>query len=188
MHGDGPSEPLARTLAHVLEAVRESGARAAVAGGIAQQVWGRVRATRDLDLLVALESDQDLSVALNKRGFRTSRPPKVLDDMTLRSFVREDSASFVDVTVGILLVRDGLGLEAVRRAVSISLGEFEVPVVTAEDLPLLKLVADRVLDRKDAEDIVRAQGTRLDLEWLRDRARQLGVAPALERVLDASKS
>ena len=52
MPGESLSGPLRRTLGEVLDALASAGARAAVAGGIAQQVWGRIRATRDLDLLV----------------------------------------------------------------------------------------------------------------------------------------
>jgi hypothetical protein len=182
------SGPLRRTLVDVLDALATAGARVAIAGGIAQQVWGRIRATRDLDLLVLSASgERPVFDALKARGLRATRKPTSLAAMTLHSFVREDPEGFVDVPVDLFFVTGGLGSDAVDRAVSLPLGGRSIPVVRAEDLILLKLLADRILDRADAEDVVREQGDRLDLADLRTRATQLGLLPALERTLRAAR-
>jgi len=183
------SGPLRRTLGEVLDALAAAGARAAVAGGIAQQVWGRIRATRDLDLLVlSAAGEGPVLDALRTRGLRATRKPTSIAGMTLRSFVRDDAEGFVDVPVDLFFVTSGLGSEAVERAVSLSIGGRAVPIVQAEDLLLLKLLADRVLDRADAADIVRAQGDRLDVPYLRARAAKLGLLPALEKALRTART
>jgi hypothetical protein len=79
------------------------------------------------------------------------------------------------------------GEDAVRRAVLLSVGSLEVPVVSAEDLLLLKLLADRVLDRVDAEDIAREQSGRLDLDYLTRTAAGLGLADRLAELLDRTR-
>ena len=188
MPGDSLSGPLRRTLDEVLDALAAAGARAAVAGGIAQQVWGRIRATRDLDLLVlSVAGEGPVVDALKARGLRATRKPKSIAAMTLHSFVREDPEGFVDVPVDIFFVTSGLGPEAVERAVSLPVAGRAIPVVRAEDLLLLKLLADRVLDRADAEDIVREQRDRLDVAYLRSRASTLGLSAALERTFQAAR-
>jgi hypothetical protein len=173
----------------VLDAIAAAGARAAVAGGIAQQVWGRIRATRDLDLLVrSAAGEGPVLGGLAARGLRPTRKPTSLAAMTLHSLARDDPEGFVDVPVDLFFVTSGLGAEAVERAVPLTIGGRAIPVVRAEDLLLLKLLADRVLDRADAEDIVREQGDRIDIADLRTRAATLGILPALERTLRAART
>jgi hypothetical protein len=187
--GEPLSGPLRRTLDEVLDALASAGARAAIAGGIAQQVWGRIRATRDLDLLVlSVAGERPVLDALKARGLRATRKPRSIAAMTLHSFVRDDPEGFIDVQVDLFFVTTGLGPEAVERAVSLPVAGRAIPVVRAEDLLLLKLLADRVLDRADAQDIVREQGARLDVAYLRSRAATLGLAAALERTLQAARA
>ena len=183
---DAPfSGPLFRTLEEAIAILRAHDVAFALAGGLAQQVWGRVRATRDLDLLVSMPGDPEaLLDAFAVRGMRALGEARRLGDLELHSFTREDSEAFVDVAVDLLFARSGLGEEAVRRAVSLRIGKSEVPVVSAEDLLLLKLLADRVLDRVDAEDIAREQKGRLDLQYLRRQAGRLGVADQLAELLE----
>lgn len=188
MPGESLSGPLLRTLGEVLDALAATGARAAVAGGIAQQVWGRIRATRDLDLLVVAAGDEAQVIeALKARGLRTTGRPRSIAEMTLCSLVREDTDGFVDVQVDLFFVTRGPGREAVDRAVSLPVAERTIPMVRAEDLLLLKLLADRVLDRADAVDIVREQEGRLDMTYLRARASSLGLVPQLDRTLQAAR-
>ncbi len=117
MPADSLSGPLRRTLDEVLDALAASGARAAVAGGIAQQVWGRIRATRDLDLLVlSAAGEKPVLDALKARGLRVTRKPKSLATMTLHSLVRDDPEGFIDVPVDLFFVTSGrIGSRRTRR-------------------------------------------------------------------------
>jgi hypothetical protein len=189
VRSDAPfSGPLFRTLEEALAILRAQGIAFALADGLAQQVWGRVRATRELDLILSMPGDRGaLLDAFAARGMRTLREPRLLGDLELHSLSREDSEAFVDVSVDLLLARGGLGEDVVRRAVLLSVGSLEVPVVSAEDLLLLKLLADRVLDRVDAEDIVREQSGRLDLDYLTRTAAGLGLADQLAELLDRTR-
>jgi hypothetical protein len=161
----------------VLRIARQAGTPVAVAGGPAQQVWGRIRATRDIDLLAAPRVPRAFLEALVQGGLTAA----TLGDVDLVPLVREES--FADIEVDLLLVKGGFGERAVRRAIELDIGGMEDPFVTAEDLILLKLLADRVLDRADVEDIVREQSGRLDLAYLRSEAATLGLSDRLEIVL-----
>ena len=44
------------------------------------------------------------------------------------------------------------------------------------------------LNDSDAQDIVREQGARLDVAYLRSRGATLGLSPALERTLQAARA
>lgn len=57
--------------------------------------------------------------------------------------------------------------EVLRRAVPIQLGGREVPVTTAEDLILLKLVFHRPKDLQDIRGILWVQRGKLDLDYMR---------------------
>jgi predicted nucleotidyltransferase len=170
-------------LRDALRVAQEAGVSVAVAGGLAQQVWGRIRATRDIDLLVATSERATLLDAFDAAGFCRG-PQTALGDADLVTVVREDT--FIDIEVDLLLVSGGFGESAVTRAVPLDLDGLRVPFVTAEDLILLKLLADRVLDRADVRGIVLEQAGRLDLAYLRATAADLGLSDALEAALRAS--
>ncbi|MHC4223336.1 MAG: nucleotidyl transferase AbiEii/AbiGii toxin family protein [Planctomycetota bacterium] len=179
------SGPLFRTLEEILRVLRAHGTRFALAGGLAQQVWGRVRSTRDVDLLISMPDDlSSLLAAFAARAIHASGEPRRLGDLEFHSLSREDPEAFVDVPVDLLVARGGLGEQAVRRAISLPIGSLVVPVVSAEDLLLLKLLADRILDRVDAEDIAREQSGRLDLAYLKEGAGNLGLTDQLTDLLD----
>ena len=57
--------------------------------------------------------------------------------------------------------------EILRRAVPLTLGGRPVPITTAEDLILLKLIVHRVKDLLDVRGILWLQRGRLDLDYLR---------------------
>jgi hypothetical protein len=75
------------TFRSVVEALRESATLYAFIGALPVLAWGRVRATTDIDLVVAVESDWDVfAKALETRGIRQSKhvgPADPADDLPI---------------------------------------------------------------------------------------------------------
>ena len=81
--------------------------------------------------------------------------------------------------VDFLMARGDYQDQAIRRAVEIKFGQAKARVISAEDLILYKLLADRPMDRLDAQAVVEEQGKRLNLAYLRRWARKLGLSKKL---------
>jgi predicted nucleotidyltransferase len=168
--------------------------RFAVGGALANNFWGVVRTTYDIDCLIALPAVKY----------------QMLADQLAASgcFARDDGGEFVPVTVPRLRkqvqqhsviecfqhdVRIELFVpivplqeEILRRAVMLPLGNREVPITTAEDLILLKLAFHRAKDVQDVRGILWVQRGRLDLDYLRHwsaRTHEADVQQELERLI-----
>lgn len=141
-----------------------------VYGGIAFPFWGRVVATDDVDLVVRVaESDVErLFKAFRAAGFYLPDNAERLffiDTWTVASLKGRD----VDLALG----ATEFDASALARAVRVRVFGREVPVASAEDLILYKLVAHRRKDLAHIEDILVRQGNTLDLAYLNTWAQKI---------------
>lgn len=149
-------------------------------GAQAAILYGSTRVTEDIDITIALGSlaPRDVVAAFEKRGFR------------LR--VR-DSAGFVDRTkvlpvvhtksaipVDVVFAGPGLEEEFMDRRKVIERRKLDLPVVSPEDLVVLKILAGRPHDYEDLRAVLRGVGAALD------RARVTSTLTALEHALGQS--
>lgn len=162
-----------------------------VGGSIASSYAGEPRSTVDIDIVAAIRDDQvPALVAALSTGF-------YVDEDAVRRAVRERSstnlihrASMLKVD---LFVAGGTPLDAQqiarRQAVPVAEG-VTISIHPPEDILLQKLrwyrLGHEVSDRqwRDVRGIVRVQGTRLDVAYLRQHAPTLGVSDLLERALE----
>jgi len=142
----------------VLDALERRGVRYAVFGGLAMAAHGFDRATRDLDLFVASDSD---NVELLRRSLAD-----VFDDPDIAQITAEDLGGDypaiqygppgVDFTIDIVsrlgeaFLFDDLEIERV------SAGPVEIAVVTPATLYRMKRDTVRPRDRDDAQRLARA--------------------------------
>ncbi len=183
-------ESLLVVVADVLDA---AGIRYAVGGSVASSRFGEPRATLDLDVVVELTygAIPGLVAALT--------PAFWVDRDAMRSAYQHGTAfqavhvewmAKVDFFVA---GDDPLGRAQLDRRTALTLpgarGPKEVWFVSAEDIVLQKLrwfrASADVLERqlRDVGGVLRVQGARLDLRYLRTAAPRLGVADLLERAL-----
>jgi hypothetical protein len=142
----------------VLDALERRGVRYAVFGGLAMAAHGFDRATRDLDLFVASDAD---NVELLRRSLAD-----VFEDPDIARITAEDLGGEypaiqygppgVDFTIDIV---SRLG-EAFRfddlEIERVSVGPFEIAVVTPATLYRMKRDTVRPRDRDDAQRLARA--------------------------------
>ena len=181
------SVPLLDTLRRALRILDELAVHFALMGGIAMAAWGRLRATQDFDLLLGssqVDPDRLLS-ALRQAGFKFRRdaPLTEIGGARFLQAVYAHPDHFLDVRVDLQLADHEFHKLAVRRAIPLQFDGLTIPVVTLEDLIVLKLAAGRVLDRVDAAEIYRARESQLDLDHLRRAAASLACEPILDDLL-----
>jgi len=175
-----PAE-LLRALAAVLA---EHGHAWYVFGAQAVLVWGRPRFTADVDVTVRLvpEDPERFVAAMVRSGFsiRFAAGNDFVRRTRVLPFVHEASGWPLDV----VLAGPGLEERFLNRAVFVDLGDdLRVPVLSAEDLIVTKVLAGRPNDLEDIRGILRERLERLDLadvrQTLKDLEEALGVSDLL---------
>jgi hypothetical protein len=152
--------------------------RAAVAfmliGGHANAVWGSPRATLDVDVTVwATEHDAARLVTTLAPDFTslTAEPESFVRETRVLPLRSRDGVR-VDMIFGLLPFEQ----EAIARARPILIGGVLVPVISPEDLIVMKIISQRPRDAGDVQGIITARLAELDLDYLEPRLRALAEA------------
>jgi hypothetical protein len=132
----------------LLEAFARCEVEYALIGGYAVGHHAKPRATKDLDLLVSAEGDNLERVANALAAF--GAPDNVV--VAARKLAVDEVVylGVAPVRIDILRSADGIDSEAViGRAVKVTLGELEIPVIALDDLIANKRAAARPQDLAD---------------------------------------
>lgn len=182
-------EPIDVTTVYAVERIlRESGLEHAFVGGLALSAWGVPRATFDLDLAVALPPERQPAFLTSLRGLGWD-----VDEVFARGW-RDQMAGIPIVSarlpadralirVDLLLAETPFLRSVLARRIELDLGEGPIPICTAADLVLFKLVAWRPKDRMDLDNVLWVQGVP-EREYLERWAQELGVTERLQELLD----
>ena len=188
-----PTAP-AEVLAALSRVLADWGASWYVFGAQAVLVWGRPRLSADVDVTVRLAPEDPARFArvMGEHGFQV----RVSD---LEAFVRRTRVvPFVHVPTGLALdvVLAGPGPEELflSRTVNVDFGGVTVPVISAEDLIVTKVLAGRPKDWDDVHGVLAERGPFLDLESIRatlglieDALGQSDLRPAFQAALAKAK-
>jgi hypothetical protein len=183
-------DPIA-TLLRVIQGLEQLGIPYCVGGSLASSFYGTPRATNDVDVVVALGVEQIASlVALLEDAFMIDPQAASAAVASKRSFNIIDFATLdkVDLFVATDQPWSRQQLQR-RRLVRLSPEPDSPPVFVAspEDVMLSKLVWYRrggeTSDRQwlDIRSVLSVQADRLDWDYLRRWANELGVADLLTR-------
>mgnify|MGYP001568392841 CR=1 FL=1 len=161
-----PEPILISALSDLVTDFNRRGVSYALAGGWAYSALVEPRATTDIDLLILLEQPSREQVQLLVSSLFDSTvihpAPMVFQGISIWRVVgiRSDQEVIVD-----LLLADSAYLQtALARARAIPFGALLVPILTLEDLVILKTLAGRLQDRADLEKICARQAD-LHIDW-----------------------
>jgi hypothetical protein len=159
-----------------------------VIGAVALGAWGRTRATHDLDFLVLVDekNKQDLVAGLSSSGITINRQWTAANPMAQTRVTRFTSRSFPHYPLDIIYAGDQHERQALTRTQNTLLLGVSFPVVSAEDLIVLKLKAGRPTDFDDAISVIKNPRLILDLDYLWKWANGLGLQGELHYVLQAA--
>jgi hypothetical protein len=154
----------------------------ALIGAWALAVWGRPRATTDVDFLVMVteENLERLSQRMTLADMEVDEAWHEWNPMLRGGQIR---LRFHGVAVDILRPRDAHDHHIFRRRLKKRMEGRYYWVVAPEDLVLQKLKVGRPRDFEDALSILERSGRRLDRVYLSNWARRLGVSEELDYIL-----
>jgi len=163
--------------------LKDQGVPGAFIGGLAANLLGRPRITKDVDAVVLLGNLrlESFLAAGPRFGFapRISDATKFAAKNRVLLLVHEPSKTDVDVSLGVLPFEQ----ECVDRASIITVAGVSFPLVSPEDLIVMKALARRARDVADIEAVLDVQPA-VDLERVRDWVRQFAEVLEAPDILD----
>jgi hypothetical protein len=171
------NEPLNKTLADAVDFLEARGIAYALIGGMAASLRGRLRATADVDMVIAADVPQ----ALRLIDSLAASPFQPLFDgvaeVVERSFMLPLRHRLTGVKVDLALGLTGLEQQLIQRAAPLDIGGRQINVAKAEDLIILKSLAGRAQDDQDLQGLLIVHADQLDWDYC------LRVAGELEESL-----
>jgi hypothetical protein len=184
--------PVVELLAALSAVLRQFGARWYLFGAQAVAIWGRPRMSADVDVTVAIDLDRvhDLVRSMAGHGFGL-RVRTDVDEFVARTRVLPFLHAATRLPLDLVLAGPGLEEEFLGRAQDVDLGGIRVPVLSAEDLVITKILAGRPKDLEDVAGILNERRASLDLARIRAILRlleealgQSDLTPVFEAQLD----
>lgn len=165
----------------VLQLLGQLNAPHMLIGGLAVAVRAEPRATKDIDLAVVVgpADAQRLIAEMDARGFRVTKHGVPGPGAVLR-FVRT-GPDRVDRWVDLLCAGTTFEEAAIERASPERLLGRTLPVVSAEDLVIFKLLAGRPQDWADVDAVLREHAGTVDDDYLDARAAEWEIEDLLTR-------
>ncbi len=176
--------PIRAALFRLADLLEAEGIVYMIVGALAVAVWGRPRATADID--VTLQADAERLEAL---AGRAERAGFVVDHEWLgwQPLLRDRQRRLTapGAIVDLMRPRDAHEEAALGRRRAVAFDGRRLPFAAPDDLVLMKLKAGRPRDFEDVVSVLAAQGGVLDTAYLWDWAGRLGVGAELDYVLRA---
>ncbi len=161
-----------------------------ITGGFAVSIWGRPRATFDVDIVVKLlEPD----VAPLAKALRKISEFGYIDEDTARealnkkgefNFIHPESGLKIDFWIQ---QSDEFGLVQFKRKKNIMINNKKVTFISPEDLIISKLLwyqkSGSTRHMEDIQSVFKISGTKLDLDYLRKWAGKIKAVDILSKYL-----
>lgn len=152
---------LEKATRHAIAFLEKQGYRYAVIGGLANQHWGILRLTKDVDIKV-LVPDTDYPAV--RETIRAKFPERGRPDTSVNPLIVDTRID--NVIVDFILAIPGYEENIITRATRRKLGKLTLWICSAEDLIIQKAVANRGKDWQDVEGILIEQYEHLDYAYI----------------------
>lgn len=185
-----PIENPEKLLIVVAKVLDDVGIEYYVTGGFAVSIWGRPRATFDIDIVVALAEPK--VKALGEALHRISQAGYFDEDVAREAIAHRGEFNFIEPDSGLkvdfwITKKNESARIRFKRRQPEMIGGRKVYVISAEDLILSKLEwykkCESTRHLEDIESVLNISGEKLDWKYLRQWAAKLEVLPLLEKSL-----
>jgi hypothetical protein len=153
-------------------------------GSVAMNYYAQPRMTRDIDLVVAVDTAQTNAIVhLFEMDYYVDRQmvARAIQERSVFNLIHNDSVIKVDC---IVLKSDAYHQEEFKRRQQVSLGDFQLSIVSREDLILSKLNwAKKSRSEMQLRDVRNLLSPDCDVVYLHSQAPKLGVEELLREVL-----
>ncbi|MDN3514562.1 MAG: hypothetical protein NG747_09190 [Candidatus Brocadia sp.] len=180
-------------LRKVIQTLDEAGIQYMVTGSVASSLQGEPRSTHDIDLVVAIERMDAKKLV---KAFPS--PDFYLDEESIIDAInRQGMFNLIDVNSGDkvdfwILTNDPFDRSRFARRYTEEVGEMRIVVSSPEDTILAKLRWAKLSGGSekqftDALRVYEVQCKKLDIDYLHSWAKELSVAPMLQRLREEAE-
>lgn len=151
----------------IFQALNEHKVKYLVVGGVAVNLYGYLRFTGDLDILILLDEKnlQKIDAVMKKLGYTERLPVSVMElknEKQVRQWLKEKNLkafsffppNHMPLQIDILVEASLKFKSYASKKTSKHLGDIAIPVVSIEDLIKMKKKANRDKDRLDLEALL----------------------------------
>ena len=180
-----PADELRRALVELVAFLESRRIPYMIVGAMAVAVWGRPRATADIDVTLRIDREglESLAEHAGSSGFLLDRQWLEWNPSLRGHQIRLTRAG---VSVDAMRPRDAHEDAALTRRQPVPVEGHTLWFVAPDDLILMKLKAGRPRDFEDAMTVLTAQRASLDDAYLSDWAARLGISDELTYLLGAA--
>ncbi len=155
-----------------------SGIPYCVTGGFAVGIWGPPRGTSDIDIVIMIgETDRKFVTAFLNEHFNLVQSHE--EDMVFKGIhiwrhvlgVEKGNSIF---PVDMILCNNDYLKKVIERKIEIDYKRVKIPVISVEDLIILKYISLRDIDRFDIENIIKSDNP-VDWVYLEEMIVQLNL-------------
>lgn len=173
------SKTLLKTLTIITSVLKRCKIPFVLIGGITTSIWGRPRATYDIDGLIIMDFRRlpELLKKLENKGFLHNKKQPVKQIAQLPFLTVKYKGIYVDL----FLATSPHQKETIKRAREISIADgLKIRVAAPENLIIIKLLSGRTSDIEDVREILHEQKDTLNRKYLIRWAKGLGVHSTLQ--------
>ena len=153
-------------------------------GGQAVLLHGEPRLTADVDITLGVPPASLPVVSSAAHAAGLSILPEDPQTFVRDTFVLPVAQPKTGIRVDLIFSTTEYESQAIGRAVRTTVGGWDVPFASAEDLLLHKLFAGRPRDLEDVAGVVRRKGEQIDWEYVETWAREFAEIPGREALPD----
>lgn len=168
------------TLADAVAMLGARGIRCAVIGGLAVSLRGLPRMTVDVDLVIQADVDDGIRIARDLPSTPFMPLFDGVEEVVASAFILPIRHRVTGVRVDLAIGMSGFEHDAVSRATPLMVGDAAIPVVSVEDLLVMKALAARPQDEADIQGLVDVQRDAINWDRCLTTARSLGDAIAAD--------
>ncbi len=179
-----------KLLVKIAKILDDLGIKYFVTGGFAVSVWGRPRATFDIDIIIKLVESK--IVPLIKALRKISKAGYINENMMKEAIRHKGEFNFIDPTRGLkidfwILKEGNSRPPELKRKKLKKISDQKVYFISPEDLILSKLQwyqkTQSSKHLEDAESVLKISKAKLNTKYLRRWAKKLGVSSILNKVM-----
>lgn len=166
----------------------------AVTGGYAVSVWGRPRATFDVDIIIELRLSE---IEIIRAALKSISKISYIDEDAMKeAVIRESEFNFIypenNLKVDFFVMgSDQFSKQKIARRIALEINNEKVYFVSPEDLILSKLIwykdGHSTRQLEDIESILKIQKDKLDFDYLRKWASDQSTDEILQSLLEKSQ-
>lgn len=172
------SKDLINLFCQLSEKLNTTGIPYCVAGGFAVSMWGPPRGTSDIDIVILIDENDRKSITQflneNFKLIQSHKDDMIFNGIHIWRHILSDENGMSIFPLDMILCKNEFLQKVIKRKLEIIYRNVKVPIISIEDLIILKSISHRDIDKFDIENILNTDNV-IDWPYLKKMISQLNL-------------